>query len=183
MRTRILLGVPLVAAVLLAGCSTDPKVGPLGNGGDQGGECAPGRIGEPITVGLYDLHNYGKFPVKISGIMLPPLHGLKRTGSWWLTPISETPATATGWTSVLALPFPPTFSKLARQEWRRRRPLIGAVLRPHQDLDLVFVLSRTAENYGIVGGPKVTYTSAGQTWTVTEHFTMAIAANCSKVPD
>lgn len=183
MRTRILLGVPLVAAVLLAGCSTDPKVGPLGNGGDQGGECAPGRIGEPITVGLYDLHNYGKFPVKISGIMLPPLHGLKRTGSWWLTPILRDPRNG-NWLDIGAsFPFPPTFSKLARQEWRRRRPLIGAVLQPHQDLDLVFVLSRTAENYGIVGGPKVTYTSAGQTWTVTEHFTMAIAANCSKVPD
>ncbi len=139
------LAVPLVAVVLLAGCSTDP-VGPLGNGGDQGAECAPGRIGEPVTVGLYDLHNYGKSPVKISGITLPPLRGLKRTGSWWLTPVLRDPRNG-NWVDIGAgFPFPPTFSKLAREEWRRRRPLIGAVLRPHQDLTLVFVLSRTAAN-------------------------------------
>jgi len=168
--------------VLLAGCSTAPKVGPLGNGGDQGQQCSPGRIGEPFTIGFYDLHNYSKSPVKITDITLPSPHGLKRTGSWWLTPILRDPSNGNWMDLGASYPFPPTFSKLAREEWRRRRPLIGAVLQAHQDLNLVFELTRTAVNYGIVAGPKVTYTSAGKTWTVTEHFSIAIAANCSKVP-
>jgi hypothetical protein len=183
MRSRHLLGIPVVAAVLLAGCSTGPAVGPLGNGSDRGQQCSPGRIGEPLTIGLYDLHDYSKSSVKITDITLPPPHGLKRTGSWWLTPILRDPTNGNWMVLGAGYPFPPTFSKLAREEWRRRQPLIGAVIHAHQQLNLVFELTRTAATYGIVAGPKVTYTSAGQTWTLTEHFSIAIAANCSNVPD
>lgn len=177
----LLLGAPVVVAALLAGCSSDPKVGPLGAGSDRGQLCMPGRVGQKLAVGLYDLHNYSKSPVKITGMTLPHPHGLKMTGGW-LTPILKDPSDG-DWEDIgVGYPFPPTFSTLARVEWRRRVPLIGAVIKPHQDPNLVFALTRIIARYGISPGPSITYTSAGHTWTLNEPFSLAIAANCNKVP-
>lgn len=178
----LLLGAPLVAVALLAGCSSsDPTTGPLGNGGDPGRQCMPGRVGEKLAVGIYDLHNYSKSPVKVTGITLPAAHGLKLSGGW-LTPILQDPSDG-DWVSIGAgFPYPPAYSKLARQEWQRRRPLIGATIGPHRDPDLVFVLTRTRPGVGHSAGAKITYTSAGRTWMITENTTLAIAGNCNKVP-
>ena len=130
--------------------------------------------GKPVEVGLYDLHNRGSSPVTVKSISLDHPHGLVMTETW-LTPIGhqngQELTIGVGW------PYPPSFTALVRQVWSERRPAIGATVRPGQDLNLVFGLTRTGA-VGKSGGPVIVYTADGSTYTLHENTSLSVAARC-----
>lgn len=180
MRRLISLGALLVTAALLVGCA-GAGPGPLGDGGDPGQQCMPQAQGQPTTVGLYDLDNNGSSPVALKSVRLGSPRGLTMTSAW-LTPIyhngAETVLVGVSW------PWPPSLSRgsgsaAVRWAWVRRIPAVGAIIKPHQDLNLVFGLTRTIASNGYSGGPVVTYTANGNAYTVREATTLEITASKS----
>ncbi len=131
--------------------------------------------GRPVSMGLFDLHNTGQSDVTITGITLGTSHGLRMTKAW-LTPIGH----QNGNEELIGVgfPYPPSFSRVARSQWAQRRPLIGEVIRPRQDLNLVFGLIRTGARRGYSAGPQVTYTAGGSTYTLTEQTSLVVTAKC-----
>ena len=178
MRPLMSVGALLATAAFLAACSSGP--GPLGQGGTSGQQCMPQPEGVPTTVGLYDLHNSGSSPVTVHGISLPHDHGLTMTSSW-LTPIYH----GVGRDLVIGVswPWPPSRSTGAgaaavRWAWAPRKPLTGAVIKPHEDLNLVFGLTRTTARNSYSGGPVITYSTGGTAYTVSEKTTLEVAKSC-----
>ena len=173
MKSRtLLLGALSATAALLAACSTGP--GPLGTGGDAGSQCSPGSQGQPITMGIYDLHNAGTSPVTVTSVTLPAAHGLAMTKSW-LLPIYHTPG---HWEAVgVAADYPPVSKEDVQYdpEWPNRVPAAGATIRPGQDLNLVFGLTRTTVKAGRSDGPLISYTADGNSYTVQEQTALEVA--------
>lgn len=163
----------LAAAVFLTGCSSGPIP-------DNGGfsACAPAATGKLVVIGVYDLHNTGSSPVKITAINVAAIHGLRMTSAW-LTPILRDPRNG-DWEEIgMGFPYPPSFTKLAREEWRLRQPLIGATIKPRQDLNLVFGVARTGTQPGRLNGLLITYTSGWMiSYTVTDSGALELAARC-----
>jgi len=132
-------------------------------------------------MGIYELHDTGKSTVTVKAVTLPGAHGLAMTKAW-LVPIGQTGDGSTmdvgaGW------PYPPSFTKLVRAVWAQRQPAVGATIKPGQDLNLVFGLTRTKGSVGKSDGPAITYTAAGSTYTVQEETGLVLAAaNCQAQP-
>lgn len=133
-----------------------------------------------MAAGFWNLDNTGKSSVRITGITLPGTRDLRMVTKAFLVPIAYTDG------EYLQIGdggrWPPSDGATARGQWKRRVPLIGATLKPGQQRNLVIGVTWTAGPYGISDGPKITYTSAGQTYTVTEQLTLAISATCNNVP-
>jgi len=171
-----LLGALSAAAALLAGCSSSASANrPLGDGGSPGQQCMQYPEGKPVSTGIYDLDNSGPSPVTITSITLPSSRRLRMTKAW-LAPIGRQGGDYI--TIGAGYPYPPSFSPVARAVWAQRRPLIGAVIKPGKDLNLVFGLTRTGSSAGRSAGPKITYTSGGNTYTVSEQTSLVVAARC-----
>lgn len=70
--------------------------------------------------------------------------------------------------------FPAAYSAAARKVWTEREPLIGAVIRPGQSLNLVFGMSLVpaTAHEGSSDGPRITYTSGGSDYYVQEQFSL-----------
>lgn len=163
-----------VTALLTAACSSSPGPSPLGDGGTPGTQCTRQSGGQPVTLGLYTLDNRSTLPVVISSVSLPKsARGLRMTKAW-LVPIyhdlknGDWDVIGVGW------PYPPT----TQPNWPRRRPAPGAVIKPGQDLNLVFGLIRTTNSAGRSPGPEVTYTAKGNIYTLSEQTGLVVAAKC-----
>jgi hypothetical protein len=117
-------------------------------------------------MGIYDLHNSGTIAATVQRVTLPSPRGLAITKGLWLTPVYHK-------TVIGAVAWPPT-----GRAWARREPAIGAVIKPGQDLNLVFGLERTTDRTGRSNGPVITYTAGGSTYTLTEGFGLIIARDC-----
>lgn len=178
----------LAAATLLAtSCVAGP--GPLTGDGGTGVQCSPSPQGRPVTQGFYELDNAGSTPVTVISVKLPPdAKGLAMTRTVWLVPIVITGNGKRTGTLIMGLgmPWPPTQGRLSLANssrtwptWRYRKPAIGGTIRPHQDLNLVFGLTRTTATPGTATGPVVTYTAGGSMYTLAENFGQELAANCS----
>lgn len=170
----LLLGALLATAALLAGCSTGP--GPLGDGGlgnTPGSECIPEPVGFQVSDGFFLLTNTGSSPVTVTSVKVTSLHGLAITRAW-LMPLYKPPH---GVPSGIGDEFyPPTHSP----EWPNRQAVPGAVIKPHQALNLFFGLARTTAETGRAGGPTITYTVGGNSYTLQEAWGFVIAAkSCS----
>jgi hypothetical protein len=167
---RTLLLLPALA-LLLAACSSDPP--PLGSGGDPGGQCVPSVQGRPVSIGIYVLENTGHASVTITGVTLPSAQGLTMTRPW-LVPIYYDRKNGNHLTVGTGFPYPPPDTP----QWRERRLAIGGTIRPGQNLNLVFGVTRTTARSGTSGGPVVTYTAAGSAYTLKEKFTLEAARHC-----
>jgi hypothetical protein len=166
----MLLGA-LSATALLAACSSGP--GPLGDGGTDGQQCMSFPKGQPVTTGLYDLTNNGSSPVTIQSVRLPGVGGLTMTKTW-LVPIYHDPKNG-NWVDVgVGVAYPP----VTAPEWIHRKPAIGGVIKPGQDLNLVFGLTRTTAKDGTSNGPAITYTAGGSSYTVSEKTSLVVSAAC-----
>jgi hypothetical protein len=178
----LLAGTLCTVAASLSACSGQPAVGPLGNGGTAGQQCISGPKDQPLTVGLYSLRNTGTAPATIDSVRLPSATlGLTMTRSW-LTPIYHDTLLGVGWAYPLTPPKTTVHEwsgeKGALLEWARRRPAVGAVIRPGQWLTLVFGLTRTRDHAGRSGGPVIVYTVSGNTYTIHEAVTLLILPRC-----
>ena len=137
----------------------------------------PGLLpGDALTTGIYELDNTGTAAATIQGVTLPGAHRLRMTKAW-LVPIGQAPNGNTmlvgaGWA------YPPNFSKLARYQWARRVPAVGATIKPGHGLNLVFGLIWAGGRAGLSGGPVIAYTAGGSSYTVSEQVTLEIAAKC-----
>jgi hypothetical protein len=130
----------------------------------------PGPLGHTLTMGIFDLHNKGASPVTVTSVRLPSAHGMTITKSW-LIPIFRKP----GQDDLVGeqASYPPA----TWPEWAKRQPIPGAVIRPGQDLNLVFGVTRTTARSGHSAGPVVAYTAGGSTYTVQEQTSLVMVAN------
>lgn len=176
MRRLIVSGALLAAAALLAACSSAP--GPLGP--DPAGpsyQCVPGKIGHAVTIGEYDLHNTSKTLVTIVSITLPGVHRLTVTKPY-LAPVYHDPKNG-DWDLIGAGgPWPPT----TQPTWPEHRLAVGAVIRPGQDMNLVYGLARTSGREGYTGAAIVTYTAGRWTYVLYESLDMMVSQNCFAEP-
>jgi hypothetical protein len=154
----------LLCAAFLAACSSDP--GPLGSTADYGsGVQCQGllRPGQMIAIGDWELKNGSASTVTVQSASLPGEHGLSATKAW-LVPIQ-------GQTLIGVAYWPPKSPM-----WPLRQPAAGAVIRPHQSVNLVFGFAKTSAKNGQAGGPLVTYTANGHTYTLQETFSVLLEA-------
>jgi hypothetical protein len=163
-RSRLALPGTLLVAAFLAACSSG--TGPLGDVGTAGTLCVPDHVGHTLTMGFYDLHNRGADAVTIQGVTLTSAHGLTITKAW-LMPIKDTTLIGT------VEDYPPP-SPL----WAQRQPAFGATIKPGQDLNLVFGLTRTTSGLGSSSGPAITYSAGGWNYTVQEAVALQAAGVC-----
>jgi hypothetical protein len=173
MRSRTLLGALLATAALVAACSIGPP--PLTAGGifTSGSECVPGRLYPTVTAGLWVLDNTGTSPVTVTGVKLSSSRGLAMTRAWLMPPY-KSPHGDWDYVGVQA-GYPPVHWRT----WPDRQAIPGAVIKPGQNLNLVFGLTHTGEQDGHTSGPLVTYTASGNSYTLQEGYGFRIAAHCS----
>jgi hypothetical protein len=167
MRRFLLLPGALAIALLAAACGSDPAgPGPLGTAGNSGQQCVPATAGLRRTMGIFVLPDGGKSSVTVTSVTLTGDRGLKM-GEPWLVPLTDDGHDAIG-TAV----WPP-----GGPAWAARKPADGAVIRPGQQLNLVFSLWHPAGKSG-TASVTVDYKSAGTSYALTEGFTVQVADNC-----
>jgi hypothetical protein len=106
------------------------------------------------TMGVWALENASGASVTVQSVSLPNSQGLRETKTW-LVPIQ-------GRSLIGNVPWPPT-----SPEWPKRVQAAGAVIGPHQALNLVLGVARTASK-GTAGGPVVSYSTSNGTYTLNE---------------
>jgi hypothetical protein len=100
---------------------------------------------------------------------------LKITTKAWLMPIYHDVKEGNWDVAGVAFPYPPT----KWPEWSHRQSAIGAVIRPGQDLNLIFGMTRTWARDGWSGGPVVTYAGNGGSYTLQEQTGLVLGAKKS----
>jgi hypothetical protein len=135
--------------------------------------------GELAAAGFWTVEDSGKSPVTFTGFSIRKAHGLRVTKAW-LVPIAH----ADGEYLLIGDGgrWPPHDGSVAKGQWAQRVPLVGGVLKPGQERNLVFGAAWTAGRYGITAGPALSYRSGGRAYTVNEQAGLAVAGNCNKVP-
>ena len=162
----LLLGA-LSVAVLLAACSTGP--GPLASGGWGGSVCIPSRLYPEPAVGMWLLDNTGSSPVMVISVKLPS-HGLAMTKAW-LVPEYKSQHNTTDYFGDQA-GWPP----IRYRTWPDRQPIPGAVIKPGQELNLIFGVTLTGSGDGTTDGPVITYTAGRGTYTMQAGFGIDLIA-------
>jgi hypothetical protein len=114
-----------------------------------------------IAIGDWELRNSSASPVTIQSANLPGQHGLTVTRAY-VVPIQ-------GRTLIGVAYWPPKSPM-----WALRRLAAGAVIRPHQALDLVYGLAMTSAKTGKAGGPTIIYTANGNSYTLQETFSVQL---------
>ena len=66
--------------------------------------------------------------------------------------------------------------------WPERQAIPGAVIRPHQQLNLFFGITRTAARLVQAGAPVITYTADGNTYTLQTHWAYILLAAHTHCP-
>jgi hypothetical protein len=175
MRSRtLLLGALLATVALLAACSSGPP--PLVSEGFSGHECGPSALGKPLTDGSFILANTGTSPVTVTSVKLPSPRGVTMTPAW-LMPQYKPPHGSLSYVGD-GLPYPPT----SWPTWPDRQAIPGAVIKPHQALNLLFGITRTAARLVRAGAPVITYTAGGNTYTLQAHWAFILLASHTHCP-
>lgn len=148
----------LLAAALLAGCSSGPAMntGPFGNGGTPGEECVEVPAGTVLSYGFEAFSNSGPAAIIEQAGLADP-HGLRVLAAY-AVPLTGTDAYGV-WFG-----YPPTAHFPPGVQWSQRQRADGAHI-PHsrgQDaINLLLVIKPTART-GWARGVDVYYRSAGQ---------------------
>ena len=165
-RKLLLLGALSAVAALLAGCSGAGNAPPLGSGGGAGVCTLAPQVGKPVIMALFDLKNQGTTPVTVRSVSLPGTHGMAMTEAWLVPSNTIGPQLGVGGS------YPPVTYPL----WADRVPAAGAVIRPGQDLQLVFGVLRTTADNGSSDQPMIVYTAGRAAYTLREQGSLAVAA-------
>ena len=113
----------------------------------------------------------------IQSVHLPPgAHGIRKTEAW-LVPNSYDPGTHVHSQGVAwGFPWPVTVSIVPT--WNKRRPAIGAVIRPGETMNVDLGLTRTSAKTARLGGAVIVCTADGSTYTQQENVSIELADKC-----
>jgi hypothetical protein len=154
-------GALLAVALLASACSSSDPVGPLGTAGESGTECAP--AGRPVVVGIWPMHETGHERVQIASAILPRQRHLHVFGIW-LIPLGNLGGIGDAYYPQVDYPT-----------WYQRRPAVHGVVDTGRGDALVFGVELTkGSSVGSAGGPVITYTAGGNTYTVHEAITVQL---------
>lgn len=153
-------------ALLTAACSGSLPSGPLGDGGAQAAWCAPGTKGITMAMGVYVLENHSPYTVTVERFTLPTIVRLTSTRAY-LVPISHLPRRP--YELIGEAYWPPK-----ARVWAQRRPVVGAVIKPGQTLNLVFGLTMISNHGGYTSGPTLTYTANGTSYSIEEQTALTV---------
>jgi hypothetical protein len=157
-------------ALLAVGCSSANAPGPLGAGGTPSRQCVTAPRGHVITMGINVLENHSTTPVTVRSVTLRQVHGL-RMGKPWAVPVFS------GYYLVgVVLTWPPS-----TRPWDFRMPAIGAVVRPHGEVNIAFPLTRTVAGKGTSAGMVVVYTAGSSIYTMDSQTALVISPDCYKL--
>ena len=148
----------LLAAALLAGCSSGPAMntGPFGNGGTPGEECVEVPAGKVLSYGFEAFSNSGP-PATIERAGLADPHGLRVLAAYVV------PVTGTDLYGVW-FGYPPMAHVPAGVRWAQRQRAGGANV-PHsrgRDVTNVLLVIKPIARTGSARGVDVYYRSGGQ---------------------
>jgi len=133
----------------------------------SGQQCVSQPPDKRVTMGLFNLKDYGNSSVTVASVTLANVHGLA-IGRAWLAPIIGLE------TIGVTLNWPPT-----GRAWAQRIPADGAVIKPRQELNLVFPVWRTTSETS-TANVAIACTSKGNRYVLTEGFRLKIVTNCLK---
>jgi len=150
----------LVAAALLAGCTSSPAIntGPLGGGGEPGEECARISPGEVLGYGFEEFRNSGAAIATIEKVALTDPRGLRMLAAY-VVPVTGNVlyGVQPGW--------PPAYLPSGFQ-WPQRQKAMGAQI-PHSPghdaINLLLVLKPTGR-VGTARSVDVYYRATGQNY-------------------
>jgi len=128
-----------------------------------------------VSDGFFLLTNTGWSPVTVTSVKVTSLHGLAMTRAWLMPEYKPPHGVPSG---VGDDSYPPIISP----QWPNREAVPGAVIKPHRALNLFFGLARTTAETGRAGGPTITYTAGGNTYTLQEQFGFIIPAPHAHCP-
>jgi hypothetical protein len=132
---------------------------------DGGQICTTGGIGKLQAIGPFNLDDFGSQPVTVDSVTLTDNHGLAM-GRPYLAPIPKDG-------DLIGMWYWPPYG----WAWSHRVPADGAVVKPHQNLNLVFAGWRTTARAG-TSNVTVGYSSGGNSYSLTFSFSIEIAASC-----
>jgi hypothetical protein len=159
----------MLTVALLASACDSPPVGPF-SGGTPGTQCAP--AGGPEAIGVWVLRGlHDDQHAKVTSVELPHVHHLRVLGVWLV------PLDGTGGIGDAA--YPPA----SWPAWHDRVPAVGGIVGagPIHGQDLLYGLALTAgSKFGTAGGPIVTYSFDGNSYTVHEAITVRIG-DCAAI--
>jgi hypothetical protein len=161
-------------AVAVGGCggSSGPAAdGPLSGGalgGSSGGaDCAPGRLGQPLTFGDERFTNHGHTTLVLDRVALLHPHNERLVGSYavpgvWLVGVPG------GW--------PPRYSGIP-YTWKYRQPVHGFRLAPAKSFNMVLGVAATGAPRASSPGMVIYYHDSAGSYVTSNHFAMIIAVN------
>ena len=156
-------GVAVLAAVVLAACSASSHgAGPLGNGGDPGGDCSPAAWGHPVTMAVVVLDNKGRNTVTIASVSLAHPHELRILVPFLLPRLA-------GLSIGAGRPYPP-----AVPQWALRKPAVGYRIPAGGSRVLAFGLLPATRGGGHSGGATVDYTAGGNDYTYQSNYAFKV---------
>jgi hypothetical protein len=125
---------------------------------------------------MFILANTGTSPVTVTSVKVPPPPGVAVTVAWLMPPYKP----PHGSLSFVGdgMTYPPT----SWPTWLDRQAMPGAVVKPHQTLNLFFGIARTAARRVEAGAPIITYTSGRNTYTLQTHWAYILLAPHTHCP-
>jgi hypothetical protein len=166
-----------LAAVLassLSGCSGSDSPatdGPLSGGpfGAPGGgaDCAPARVGHPVTFGDERFTNQGHTTLVLNRVALGHPHNERLVGSY-AVPGVQLVGVLDNW--------PPEYSGIP-YTWKYRRAVHGFRLAPDRSFNMVLGVAATGAPRAGSPGMVIYYQDSSGSYLLKDHFAMIIAVN------
>jgi hypothetical protein len=141
------VGLALLPAALLSGCTGAAEVGPLGGGGGAASLCTPIGGVEPVVFGNELLRNGGAGTVTVDSVRLVEANGLALKDAF-LLPVNNKVLLGTR-------TVPPEAGT-----WSKRRRAAGATLAAREEANLALLLDRQPS--GEFSDIEVRYTAGGE---------------------
>jgi hypothetical protein len=174
----VLTAVALAVALMFAGCgSSGPSThGPLSGGpfgsSSGGGDCAPARIGQPVSFGDEQFTNHGHATLVLDRVGLSQPRNVRLIGSI-AVPGTDGIGVVHG--------FPPRYRELP-PTWKHRQPVHGFRLAPGKSFQMVLGVVATGGRPARSPGMVIHYHDPAGRYVAVDHFAMIIAVGRRECP-
>jgi hypothetical protein len=166
------MAMAIALASALGGCGSGGPAtdGPLSGGAfgsiSGGADCAPGRLGQPITFGDEQFTNHGHATVMLDSVALQHPHHEHLTGSYAVP----------GDLLIGVETWPPRYAGLP-STWKHRQPVHGFRLAPGKSFNMVLGVTATAPGRANSRGMVIYYHDSSGTYVTSNDFAMIIAVD------